>query len=287
MSWLRKMVRWMARGLGAVALLIVVAMGVLYAASVRGLERHYESSPRNIAVQDDSATVAHGERMARIHGCVGCHESDLGGGVMADDFMVGRLVAPNLTRVREEYLDGDFVRLIRHGVRPDGTSVTPAMPSQSFQHLADDDLGAIIAYVRSVQAVEDSMPRTRIGPALRAMIALGEVSMTADMIEPGRAPERAPRDEDPEVLGAYLALSICTECHGTALEGTDGFMVTPSLAIVGSYDPEQFRKLMREGLALGDRDVGVMSDVARGRFSHYTDQEIDALYAYLSTLGGR
>ncbi len=278
-----KVVRWLGLAMAGCLLLLGVAAGVLYAMSAVELGRRHDVTPRTITIRTDPATVAHGERMARIQGCTGCHGGDLGGGILAEDLMVGRLTAPNLTRVRETYSDEDLVRLIRHGVRPDGTALIPAMPSQAFHHLADDDLGAIIAYLRSVPPAEDSLPSTRIGPALRGMIALGEVRTIPDLVGDDPPPVEAPRGGDARTLGAYLARSICTECHGTALEGSTGFMVTPPLAVVGSYDPDQFRRLMREGLALGDREVGLMSEVARGRFRHYTDEEIDALYAYLST----
>jgi hypothetical protein len=42
---------------------------------------------------------------------------------------------------------------------------------------------------------------------------------------------------------------------------------------------------MRDGKALGEREVGLMSQIAVLDFSHMTDQEIDGLYAYLHDFG--
>jgi hypothetical protein len=42
---------------------------------------------------------------------------------------------------------------------------------------------------------------------------------------------------------------------------------------------------MRTGKARGDRELKLMSEVARGRFSHFTPEELQALFLYLQTLG--
>ena len=80
--------------------------------------------------------------------------------------------------------------------------------------------------------------------------------------------------------GRYLTLTTCTECHGDDLSGApDGS--SPDLAQVLAYDRETFGHLLSTGEGLGARDLGLMSVVARGRFSHFTEPEVDAIYAYL------
>lgn len=79
-------------------------------------------------------------------------------------------------------------------------------------------------------------------------------------------------------LGRYLATTACTECHGAALEGGGD---TPDLRIAAAYSTEQFARLMRTGIALGERETELMSDVARGRFSHFTAAEVASLHTYL------
>jgi hypothetical protein len=61
-------------------------------------------------------------------------------------------------------------------------------------------------------------------------------------------------------------------------------MGSPPLTVVAAYPAEAFTRLMREGVALGDRELGMMGGVARNRFTHFTDAEIGALHAYLSGL---
>jgi mono/diheme cytochrome c family protein len=87
-------------------------------------------------------------------------------------------------------------------------------------------------------------------------------------------------DAPPEALGRYLALTSCSECHGQDLNGDSAFS-TPSLTIVRRYPADTFATLLRTGVPLGGRKLELMADVALGRFAHFTDEEVAALYAYL------
>jgi hypothetical protein len=58
-------------------------------------------------------------------------------------------VAPNVVRAITSYSNPDLARLLRHGVRPNGTGVA-VMPSSVFYHLDDADLGGLIAYLRTL-----------------------------------------------------------------------------------------------------------------------------------------
>ena len=77
----------------------------------------------------------------------------------------------NLTRGRgglpADYSDQDFVRALTHGVKRDGRSVI-FMPSADYLFTADD-LGAIVAYVKSVPPVDRTVPAMSVGPVARAL----------------------------------------------------------------------------------------------------------------------
>lgn len=89
---------------------------------------------------------------------------------------------------------------------------------------------------------------------------------------------------DPHTFGQYLALTNCTECHGADLTGGNlNGKIVPTLGIVAAYSEADFAKLMRTGLAIGDRENN-MSGVSRERFSHMNATEVKALHTYLSTL---
>ena len=64
------------------------------------------------------------------------------------------------------------------------------------------------------------------------------------------------------------------------LMGTDGFLTTPSLAVAAGYPLEDFKRFLRTGVALGGRTLPTMTPVAKSRFVHFTDSEIEALHVY-------
>ena len=61
---------------------------------------------------------------------------------------------------------------------------------------------------------------------------------------------------------------------------------SPDLRVVAAYSAEDFARLLRTGIAMGDRKLGVMREEAQDNLSHLTDAEIAALYEYLHALAG-
>ena len=74
---------------------------------------------------------------------------------MFDQPMIGRVVAPNLTAAVRKYSDAELAVIIRNGVRPGGRSLV-VMPAEAYVLLTDDDLGRIIAFLRSLPTVDTS-----------------------------------------------------------------------------------------------------------------------------------
>ena len=68
-------------------------------------------------------------------------------------------VVPNITSDQEtgigKWTDDEISLAIREGKRPDGTLIGPAMPSRSYRNLGDEDVRAIVAYLRAVPAVHN------------------------------------------------------------------------------------------------------------------------------------
>jgi cytochrome c553 len=190
------------------------------------------------------------------------------------------MVAPDLTRVAAQLSDSDLERVIRHGVRKNGRT-TWGMPSSMFYHLSDKDLGSIIAFLRSLPTGHGPEAEVGFGPLGRIEILKNPLYAYAEEIAEG-APWMTEADARGEHGGGrYLALTVCTECHGMALTGAyDG--TAPNLAIVAAYSRPAFEKLMTTGVPVGGQKLGLMEMVALGRFSHFTKDEVDALYNYLS-----
>lgn len=89
-------------------------------------------------------------------------------------------------------------------------------------------------------------------------------------------------------LGRYLVRATCAECHNLDLRGGTpypGAATRPDLRMVTAYDAAQFDRLMTTGVAIGDRELELMGEVARGRFSHFTAFERQAVHRYLQRLG--
>lgn len=275
---MKRLVRIALGALATCAAIVLLGAVLVYLLAERVLNRTFAVTANPVAFLDDAAAIAQGERLARICGCHGCHGKQLEGTIFVEDPLLGRLIAPNLTRIVREYSPVDLVRSIRQGVKPDGRSVL-AMPSSMFSFLSDQDLGAIIGYVRSLPAIENSFPGNWIGLPARWEIARGAWPLEATLID-----QTAPRVASADLLGArergrYLAAIACTECHGLDREGFPGD--TPPLSIVAGYSEEDFRRLMSTGIALGSRRLRMMSDVAVDRFARFTDAEVGALYDYL------
>ncbi|HYN79952.1 MAG TPA: c-type cytochrome [Gemmatimonadaceae bacterium] len=276
---MKRALRWLRNALLGLAALVIVAVVTVYALSERAIRRTYTEPATNITVPTDAASVAEGMRLAKIRGCAGCHGSQLEGRMLIDHPLMGRLVSPDLTIAAREYSNAELGRIIRRGVRPDGRSVV-VMPSAMYSSLRDDDLGKIIAYIRSLPASEGQRRDVTLRLGGRVMFAAGKFKPTVvEVREAEAASASLPRPGEANSEGAYLARTVCTECHGTKLEGDQ--RGSPDLRIAAGYTLEQFTHLMRTGKALGGRELELMSSVARNRLRHFTDDEIQALHAYL------
>jgi mono/diheme cytochrome c family protein len=198
---------------------------------------------------------------------------------------VADLVAPNLSRLVPSYSDAELGRAIRHGIRRDGTGLF-AMPSASFFHLSDEDLGRLIAHLRRQPRRDGEERTTSIGPIGHVGVATGKFQTVAATMDHGATPDVAPPSSSIAARGQYLARIACSECHGLTFRGgLEG--KAPPLLIGAAYPDDAFRRLLRHGEALGKRDLYMMDDVARARFVNFTDDEVTALHTFLKTLTAR
>ena len=273
--------RWIRNILGSLVALFLVAVATIWMLGGRKLAAEFDiPEDAALAVPGGDSVVAAGQRLAILRGCTGCHGDDLSGQMFVDEFLLGRIAAPNLSTLIQEYSDAELVRALRHGIARDGRSLL-IMPSSMLYHLADDDLGAIIAWLRTVPPVSDEWGQRKVGIMGRMGLAMGQFHVEASMYD-HRAP-RVPKDTtDARTWGEYLARTMCTECHGLQLQGEVDF--TPNLALVAGYTEEQFQHLLRTGEPLGGQTLTLMAEVIEGRLVHLTESEVHALYSYLRTL---
>lgn len=235
----------------------------------------FEGADTNLAV----ARLAHGERLTRVLGCRGCHGEDLKGHLWDDDPKeYGIMWASNLTRAIPPMSDTHLRDLLTKGTHPRRRELW-VMPSELFQHLAEPDLEALIAYLRTIAPAGEPSPDPKPGPRALSEIAAGKVKPAAKLVSELRTV--GPVDLGPQhALGRYITRVACAECHGTKLDGV--LNDTPNLIVVGGYTREEFERLITTGVPTGNRKLKeLMQDVAKNRYSRLTRGERDALYAYL------
>lgn len=272
------MLKWILRiALGLLALMVVAVAGV-YAASEVIIRRKADAGLPAIAASTDPQAVARGAYLARIRGCDGCHERNLQGQSFADDPMVGRLWASNLTQAIPDYSDAELARAIRQGVGADGASLW-IMPSETWSTLSDADTADIMAWLRSHPKAGERTPPPRFGPMIRLALVMGKFRPTTALVEEARPAF----DAGPEFArGRYLAATVCGECHGPDLTGvSDDQMTSPDLIVTSGYDAAQFDRFIRTGIAPDGRERGFMSEIAKEHFPTMTDQDMSDIHAYL------
>ena len=266
----------------------VAALATLGAACADRAAEPEETSPFLRFEQVSSDPIEHGERLAYTLGCTGCHGEDLTGRDWSEpDY--GVLWTSNLTQSTAAYDDAELIAMIVEGRRPDRP--LHEMPSFLFTQVHPDDLAAIIAYLRTKESSGDVRPQPTYGPALLAEIESGEYRNSRERVV-ADGDVRLPDMGESVAMGAHILRATCTECHGMDLRGGEEPMSLngpppPDLRVLASYDPDDFVSFMRTGKAIGGRELEVMSDLARNRYSRFTDAELEAMQAYLVKLAKR
>jgi len=293
MNTLRKILKWIGIVLGAVVGLLALAAVALYLIGTSKLNKKYDVAVEAISVPTDAQAVERGKHMATIFMCTRCHLDNLAGEVFYEVPGMLSIPTPNLTTgaggVGAGFSDKDFVRAIRHGVSPDGTALF-IMPSKAFHFMSDEDLGVVIAYVRSLPPVDNPMPPRRVELLGRLMMGAGMMPpLAADQIDHAAPPPPAPTPGVTVEYGQYLA-HICSECHGASLNGAPfgppGQEVpSPNLTPGGElsrWSEQDFINTLRTGVNPLGRSLN--EEMPWKSFGQMTDDELKAVWMYLHSL---
>ena len=268
-----RVLKWI--GIGLLALIVVLLIAI-YAISQYHISRTFTPAPAaRLALAE--ADPAEGKRLAAIYGCSGCHRSNLQGGPFVDDAMMATVYASNITRKLEQYNDRQMAQAIRQGMRPDGSGFV-IMPSNAFSVLRDEEVADILAYARTIPIGGEDHPKPSLGPIARAFLAVGEFKTAPAMADHEK--DKMPWFVEGHEEGRRLVFAACSECHGSDLTGNP-LAGSPDLSIAAAYELADFTTLMRTGKGAGGRDLGLMREVAQGRFAHFTEEELAAVHAYL------
>lgn len=289
---MRSVLKWIGRILGLIVALIVVAVAAVYIISTSRINATYDVTPADIEIPDDAESVARGEHLVTsVVDCTGCHGPDLSGMALVDDPAFGLITSSNLTSgeggVGGTFTDEDWLRAIRHGVRPDGSALL-FMPAQEFNQLAGEDVAAIIAYVKTVPPVDNLPAEDKVGPLARVLFLTGQLPLVpAELIDHDAPPPSAVEPGPTAEYGEYLTV-VCSGCHRENLNGGPITGAPPdappaaNLTQIGGWTEEDFFRVLREGI--GPDGEPVDEFMPWMAFSNMKDDEIQAVWLYLQTL---
>jgi mono/diheme cytochrome c family protein len=280
-------------GLGAGLLaLIFVAVSFLGVKGFFGVYFAGGGAAPDLTVAGTSEQIARGEYIVSL-GCIGCHGANgsealpLTGGVdmaAAEGFgFAGKIVTANLTPSGDltDYTDGEIFRAIRKSVDKDGRKLA-FMSFLSYSQLSDDDIEAIIAYLRSLPADPGS------GAGGDELTFPGMLLFGSGLV-PGAAPVEGavaaiPAGATPE-YGKYVAtLADCRGCHGSDMTGTPAGGFAPATPnprpFVGTLTLDEFIHTMRTGIR--PSGAAFTAGMPWKSASMMTDDDLTALFTYLT-----
>ncbi len=281
--------RWLLIVVVGVAAL---AIGGSYLVSQRvepRLARVYQVEVAPIPVPTDQAAIDRGQHLvATIFFCQECHGEQLEGSLYFDHPLTGRIAAANLTAGRggigDTFRVEDWDRAIRHGLGTDGRPLFQ-MPSHVYNRIADEDLAAIIAYLRSLPPLDNELPERTIGPLNRLALLSDPSLLAAEVIDHDASRPSSPEPGVTVEYGRYLSAS-CTVCHGEDFAGGSGAGAGLNLTGGGdlaNWTEDDFLTTLRTGVTpLGDRLNPEL--MPWERISQMTDDELRAIWLYLLTL---
>lgn len=292
--------RWLFPVLSGLVIVLALAALTVYVLSERRLARTYEVPQDEVVIPTDEEGIARGRYLATtVSVCVDCHGPDLAGDTIVDDAGLGRIVAPNLTSgaggFGQRLEDRDLVRAIRYGVAPDGTALK-VMPADDYIGLSDEDLGSIIAYIRSVPPVDNELPPSELRPLGRLLAALGQLDIfSVDRMDLDTPRVRSMKPEVSKTYGKYLAqIAGCTGCHGPGLSGgqipgappdyPQAANLTPS-GDVGDWQFQDFLRTIRSGTNPKGRTLA--NEMPWKNYARMSDQELRAIWLFVASVPAR
>ena len=289
--------------LGCLGLLACTFAGMHFVAASR-LAQVVEVEVTDISVPDgNQAAIDRGHYLVdHLMGCKECHGVDLGGKTVMENGAMGVWYAPNLTKGKgsrlTEFTGKDWMRALRYGVGKDGHRLL-LMPSEDYVNFNDEDMGAVVAYIRSLPNVDRENRGITLGPVGKGLIAVGQIQFSYEKID-HKAKRSVARPGPTKEWGEVLVGS-CTGCHGAGLSGgkiPGGDPQWPEAANIssdknsglGKWSYDDFVKVMREGKRMDGRAIN--EAMPWKAYAGMKDDDLKALWEYLKTVqpkakGGR
>ncbi len=290
---MKKFWRILKISLGALLSLTLLAVVAVYALSSYRLNRtHAVPVLPTLKLSNDPAVVGRGGHIVTSFGmCTECHGPDLGGNVFVNSAALGVVAGLNLTPgqggIGATMTNDDWVRAIRHGVKPDGTSLV-IMPSEVFAHFTEDDLTAVVSYLKQLPPVNRVVPPVDLPFLGRTLLALGKLPVLVAEKTP-KLPLVKRIDQTPSVAyGHYLAIG-CRSCHRANLSGGSvqkpGSPPSSNLTPAGptrTWSEADFVRTLRTGVR--PNGTTLHPQMPWRQAGMMTDDELHAIWLYLRSV---
>lgn len=290
-----KILKWTFIVLAVLAIVIFSYVYYLISGSEKRLEKKYELSVPTFPIPADSASLERGKHLVSAL-CLECHGYNLGGKELINDPQLAVVYSPNLTSgkggVVSGYTDTDWIRAIRHGAGPDSVALF-VMPSTDFNYMCENDIAAVIAYLKSVPPVDAEFPAPTFGTLGKVLLGLGAFGdiLNVETLDHSKGPVACQNFSSSVDFGNYMVnISGCRTCHGPELNGMQGpepgAPFSPNLTPGGNlanWTNEDFVRSMRSGITKEGKELNNKYMPWKG-FAHYDDNELEAMYAYFKSL---
>jgi len=300
---MRKIVRWIVISLGSLlGILLVAFIGFAVYANFEFKEKRTNAMLLPISADSSPEGIARGEYLVRnVMVCADCHGHEFGKEPLSgrvEYTTMGPISAtiafPNLTSDIETGLGGwsdpEIARAIREGLDKDGIELV-LMPSGNYGALSDQDVAAIIGYLRTLEPVRNEIP------SLDANIP-GKILMISGLMpippagEPLLGSVSSPQPGTKEYGGYLVSLAGCRDCHGEDLAGAPllnnepGESNSPNIgsgSYAATWTEAEFVQTFRTGLTPVKRPINPDKMPIKS-YANMKEEDIAAIYAYLQSL---
>lgn len=286
---MRKVLKWIGIGLGVLIGLVITAALILYFMGGAQLNITRQVQPAELTIPIDAESLARGEHLVNV-ACKSCHGSDLSGTAVLADPAVGTVYAANISGLGERRTEEELILAIRHGLGQDGGQLI-IMPAESFINFSAQDLGAVIAYLKTVPRLGLDAPKPELTAMGQIMLAVGMFGQIfpAEYIDHDQPFPSMPAISANLEYGEYLS-RFCAGCHGVDLSGKQssesGAPIAPNLTPgggLGAWSEADFIQTIRTGV--NPHGYHLDPDYMPWKsFGKFEDQELQAIYMYLQSL---
>jgi len=294
---MRTVLKWLGVAMATVIVLLVLVLGWASMKFSAKAGRTYEYPLVPFSKQVGKGNVQRGKYLVTVRmTCIECHGEDLAGGTVIDDPVAGHVHGRNITPAKlKAWSDAEIVRTLRHGTSRDGHPLL-IMPSEDYQSMCEQDMRDIVAYLRTVKAVEKADQPNSAGPLLKMFWALGKTPQVfgMDMIDHNRPWAPKVRESVTPAFGKYIFMNTCVGCHRENLKGGPMPGTPPDWAVpanitqdsLGTWSEADFLKTLKTGVNPSGAKLRLPMAMILKYTPKFSDTELKALWAYVKTVKG-